>query len=182
MNGYRLVEPGDAVKTSEVRKMNLESALLGLLVALLTPWLMNLLSGRERPARQVDGFKVLEYPMALRGFSLVLGLLCLGAAALAFWVPGRFPPGSFFLAGLANVSLYFVLGRASLFWSEHHLKGPDAIGKSVEMPWADVVSVEYVSWAMGYRLRNGRGTSIWFSSLMNGFDEFMEEVEARGLA
>ncbi len=168
--------------------MKIEAVLLGLIGALLTPWFMNLFSGREKAARRTDGYKVLEYPLALRLLSLILGLACLGGAVLAFWDPGKFHPAllpwlipCLVLGGLSNVTVYHLLGRASVFWSEHNLKGPDAFSRSVEMTWQEVVSVEYVDWAMGFRLRNERQESIWFSSLMIGFDEFIEEIKARNI-
>ena len=164
----------------------------GVAAAVITPVLMGWLSRGNRPGRSQGDFKVVEYGAGYRALGILGALFFLALSGLAWRFPGKTDPANlkwaiavFLFFALLSLILCVLVGRASLFWNQQEVRGPNALGKRSAMGWHDIISVDYLAWAQAIRLKNAAGSAIWAYTMMNGFDEFFahlrQHAEPRGL-
>ena len=169
--------------------MGLISSLVGATVAAVTvPLILQRISAANQPARQQDGFHVLEYSRGYRWLMLGCTCLFLGVLLLAYHFPGRTSPQQMpwvllTFAGFASLSAltYFLMVRGWVCWNAERIEGPNAWGKRSSIAWPQLQGIEYVGWAQCFRLQGPHGEAIWLSPQMVGFQGWLDHVLSLGL-
>jgi len=126
----------------------------------------------------------------LFALSVVIGLLVFPGPRAVDQYPSAFV-GVFVVVGLSYV-LAIPLGRtlsSKITVSDQGLTAGRYIGRSKEIPWLDVATVERRShrwfrfgfmWRTAIRITNGkRGGSIVFTNAMSGFSDLMHVIDER---
>jgi hypothetical protein len=163
-----------------------------MVAAVATPVVMMWLSQPQRPGRREGDYRCVEYGRAYR-YLMLFGCLFFGAlAGLAYRFPGKTDPAT--LPWAISTFLFFALlslvgsvlvARSTVYWNDRDVRGPNGYGKLGRIAWDELVAVDHVRWAQGFRLRSSISTTIWVYPMMCGFDEFFEQLryhaEPRGL-
>lgn len=163
----------------------MNSSLLAAVVAgLVVPVLLRLLSRAGKPPRSQGEFRLLEYGWGYQAMMLGCSAFFLLLSALAYRFPGRTDPstlkwaiGVFLFFAFFGAAVFILMGRATVYWNDQELRGPNAYGRISRMTWSEIASVEYVGWAQGFRLRSAENRVIWTYPLMQGFDVFFQKLQ-----
>lgn len=163
----------------------ISSVLTALVAGLVSPVLLRLLSRASRPPRSQGEFQLLEYGWAYQAMMLACCAFFLVLSNLAHHFPGRTDPTALKLAisvflffAVFGAGVFVLMGRATVYWNDQELRGPNSYGRISQMTWGEIASVEYVGWAQGFRLRSQQGGVIWAYPVMQGFEAFFRKLQA----